>query len=168
MCKLMWSLIYTYITILYAYVLLCRESYLSIMTPVYINLLRTIKPFYKNTHQQRMCRNVAIFHKDTWLWRTLWNITLSATYPPSNDNNKEISFYRIIYVCHRITSCTGQSRACCSKVDDLNEVISYFSRYLENVTIYCHDTCQKVKSLPQQQVRKFSYIYHKTTLIFFF
>jgi len=38
--------------------------------------------------------------------------------------------------------------------------------YLENVTINCHETCQRAKSLPQQQTRKCSYIYHKPHFIF--
>jgi len=38
--------------------------------------------------------------------------------------------------------------------------------YLENMVINCHWTCQRVKSLPQQQTRKDSNICHKPNLIY--
>jgi len=41
-----------------------------------------------------------------------------------------------------------------------------FFLYLENNIIYCHETCHRAQSLPQQQTRKDSNIYHKLDMIY--
>jgi len=41
-----------------------------------------------------------------------------------------------------------------------------FFLYLENMVIYCHMTCHRAKSLPQQQTWTFSNMYHKPDLIY--
>jgi len=77
-----------------------------------------------------------------------------------------IKYFQLKFTSTSFQVSAGSS---CSKVGYLNKVISefLFFLYLESVVIYCHWTCKRTKSLPQQQTRTFFKYWSQTTFDLF-